>query len=152
MTDTKRLANQLTEETVLGEWFQPMDRVLDKVRFSEQSFASLPMREFILFGCLRQVQAVPTLREMIQNIFHANGQAVNPCGTLNPEWFISSRHRRDIFVKTVSQLIDSTQHSLPDRLAHSTRIKGIGKHAIIATDATYQKYGIYSSTTFLTRN
>ena len=40
MTDTKRLANQLTEETVLGEWFQPMDRVLDKVRFSGQSFAS----------------------------------------------------------------------------------------------------------------
>ncbi|MCF6255614.1 MAG: hypothetical protein L3K25_04840 [Gammaproteobacteria bacterium] len=86
MTNAKRLANQLTEETVLGEWFHPMERALDKVRFSEKSFAALPMKEFILFGCLRQVQSVSTLREMIQNLFHANGQAVNPPrGTLNLE-------------------------------------------------------------------
>ncbi len=78
MTNAKRLANQLTEETVLGEWFHPMNRALDQVRFSEKSFASLPMREFILFGCLRQVQSVSTLREMIQSLFHANGQAVKP--------------------------------------------------------------------------
>ncbi len=137
MTHAKRLASQLTEETVLGEWFHPMDRALDKVRFSEKPFASLPMREFILFGCLRQVQAVSTLREMIQNLFHANGQAVKPPvarSTLSDA--LSSRHRRDILVKTLSQLIDNAQRSLPDKLAP---IKGIGKRAIIATDATYPK-------------
>ena len=58
MINAKRLANQLTEETVLGEWFHPMNRALDQVHFSEKSFASLPMREFILFGCLRQVHSV----------------------------------------------------------------------------------------------
>lgn len=95
------------------------------------------MREFILFGCLRQVQSVSTLREMIQNLFHADGQAVNPPvarSTLSDA--LSSRHRRDILVKTLSQLIMNAQRNLPDRLAH---IKGIGKRAIIATDATYQK-------------
>jgi len=114
-----------------------MNRALDQVRFSEKSFASLPMREFILFGCLRQVQSVPTLREMIQNLFHANEQAVKPPvarSTLSDA--LSSRHRRDILIKTLGRLIDNAQRNLPDRLAH---IKGIGKRAIIATDATYQK-------------
>jgi len=52
MTKSTQLANKITDGTVLGEWFQPMDRALDNVRFSDKKFASLPMRSFILFGCL----------------------------------------------------------------------------------------------------
>ncbi len=63
----------VTEETVLGAWFHFMNRTLDQAHFSEELFASLPMRNFIPFDGLRQVQFVLTLREMIQNLFHANG-------------------------------------------------------------------------------
>lgn len=33
MINAKRLAHQLTEKTVLGEWFHPMERALDKFVF-----------------------------------------------------------------------------------------------------------------------
>lgn len=137
MNNAKRLADQLTSETVLGEWFHPMDRALDKVRFSEKLFTSLPMREFILFGCLRQVQSVSTLREMIQQLFHADEHAVKAT-VARSTWSdaLSSQHRRDILNKTLNPLIESAQRQLPDRLAH---VEGIGNRAVIATDATYQK-------------
>ena len=99
MTKATQLANQLTEETVLGEWFQPMDRALDKVRFQDKKFASLPMRAFILFGCLRQVQSIASMREMIQSLFHINEQATQPPisrSTLCDAY--ASYYRRDILI------------------------------------------------------
>ena len=148
MIDARCLANQLTEETVLGEWFQPMARALDKVRFSNKKFASLPMSAFILFGCLRQLQFFSTLRETIQRLFHIDEQAVKPPvarSTLSDA--LSSSYRCNILSSALSQLIQQAQEALPDKLAG---IEGLGDRAIIATNATYQKesshfYPIYPS-------
>jgi len=136
MTKATQLADQLTEKTVLGEWFQPMDRALDKVRFQDKKFTSLPMRAFTLFGCLRQVQSIPSVREMIQSLFHINEHAIQPPisrSTLCDAY--ASNCRRDILIEAVNQLIKQAQGRLPDKLAG---VEGLGERAVIATDATYQ--------------
>jgi len=137
MISAKQLANELTDNTVLGEWFQPMDRALDKVRFSDRSFSSLPMSAFILFGCLRQVHAIPSMREMIQTLLHANEYATKPPvprSTLSDAY--ASICRRDILAQALSHLIQHAQSVLPDKLVG---VEGLGNRAVIATDATYQK-------------
>jgi len=56
---TKRLdalQSVLMDNTVLNEWFLPMQKALDKVRYSRERFSVLSAEFFILLGCLRQLQ------------------------------------------------------------------------------------------------
>ena len=56
---TTRRAEPVTElllkDTLLHDWFQPMQQALGKVRFSDGVFKSLPMASFLLMGGLRQL-------------------------------------------------------------------------------------------------
>jgi len=131
----RNFANTLIQDSVLGEWFQPMMASLDKVRFSEKKFSALPMNAFILFGCLRQIQSTPTLRGQIQDLFHLNPQR----GTLplaRSTWSdaLASPTRCNILSAALPHLTTYAQHSLPDRLAH---VEGLGERPVIATDASY---------------
>jgi len=64
------LTHSLLQETVLQEWFQPMQQAFDKVRFSDRIFQSLPMMSYALLGRLRQLLSIETLREQVQALFH----------------------------------------------------------------------------------
>jgi hypothetical protein len=39
MNNATRLAEQLTDQSVLGEWFKPIEQALGKVRFSDKKYA-----------------------------------------------------------------------------------------------------------------
>ena len=41
------MTHYLLNNTVLNDWFQPMQQALDKVRFSDAIFKSLPIKLFI---------------------------------------------------------------------------------------------------------
>ena len=64
------LTQSLLEDTVLHDWFQPVQTALDKVRHSDRLFRPLPMTSFILLGGLRQLLSISTLREQVQTLFH----------------------------------------------------------------------------------
>ena len=63
------LQSVLLNNTVLNEWFLPMQKVLDKVRYSRRRFSVLSADFFILLGCLRQLQGTKILREHVQLLF-----------------------------------------------------------------------------------
>ncbi len=55
----------LLNNTVLNDWFLPMQNALDKVRYSRKQFSVLSAEFFILIGCLRQLQGTKIVREQI---------------------------------------------------------------------------------------
>jgi len=141
-TRSDNLTSQLLTNTVLGDWFQPLLNSLDKVRFSDQRFQSLPMKSFILFGCLRQFQNAPTLREQVQSLFHMDCQQSQlpvPRSTYSDA--LSSPRRLEILREAFERLTLTAQSQLPDRLA---QIPGLpSDRAIIATDTTYQTESLH---------
>lgn len=129
-------AQQLTNETIFGEWFSPMERALDKVRFSEKIYAALPMHLFLMSGCIRQMSRYNTLRGIIQAFFHMDDFAgVSSIKRSTMSDALSSVGRHRILSESVGHLIAHASKVLPDKLAD---IEGIGNRPIIATDATYQ--------------
>ena len=136
MTRSSAIFQQLTDQTVLGEWFQPMACAMEKVRFSDRKFKSLPMLAFCLFGCLRQLESISTLRETIQHFFHLNEEAIQlPVARSTLSDACASPVRRDILVEAFAHLVIDAQSKLPDRLEN---IEGLGERAVIAIDSTYQ--------------
>ena len=65
---SNKLNEQLMNNTVLKIWFQPMTNALEKVRYSDNIFKALPMPAFNLFGCLRQLRSICSLREAAKTI------------------------------------------------------------------------------------
>jgi hypothetical protein len=59
----------LLHDTVLEEWFRPMQKALDAVRYSRKRFSTLTPEFFILLGCLRQLQGEKIMRDQIQFLF-----------------------------------------------------------------------------------
>ncbi len=59
----------LLNNTVLNDWFSPMQKALDKVRYSRKQFSVLSAEFFILLGCLRQLQA-PCVRIVVASNFY----------------------------------------------------------------------------------
>ena len=51
------LIDELTQDTVLEQWFRPLQEALNKVCYPEQVFNTLSMPAFLLLGCLRQLQS-----------------------------------------------------------------------------------------------
>jgi len=50
-TERREYANRLLSDTVLGDWFSPVIKVMEKIRFSDRPYTALPMHAFILYGC-----------------------------------------------------------------------------------------------------
>jgi len=133
--DRRDFANTLIENTILGEWFEPMLPSLEKVRFSDKKFNSLPMAAFILYGCLRQIQSISTLREHTQELFHLNPERKTfPLARSTWSDALASPTRCDILRSALMQLTRYAQQTLPDRLNH---IEALGSRPVIATDASY---------------
>ena len=65
-----RVPLNFAPHTVLQNWFQPMHQALQSTRTHDTSLSALPTAQFILSGCLRQLLAIPTLREFVQTMFH----------------------------------------------------------------------------------
>ena len=49
------LTHALLQETVLSDWFEPMQHAFENVRYSDRLFQALPMISFALLGGLRQL-------------------------------------------------------------------------------------------------
>lgn len=135
--DRRNAAKIFSSGTVLEEWYSPMAKILEKSRFSDAPFKTLPMAPFILSGCLRQILGTSSLREYMQTLFHLDtNQTVAPIARATWSDALASPMRRDILRPSVVQLVELAQNTLPDLLSH---VKGIGSRPVIATDASYQK-------------
>lgn len=135
-TNSHHLKHLFTCGTVLENWFSPMLRSLDKVRFRDTPFKALPMAAFILSGCLRQILAISSLREYMQTLFHLDtSQSLPPIARSTWADALACPTRRTILRSATVKLVQFARATLPDLLAH---VEGIGSRAVIATDATYQ--------------
>jgi len=127
--------HQISDNTVLGEWFEPMTRALEKVRFSDKRFRTLPMATFILLGCLRQIQDAVSLRAYIQSLFHLDAtQTLPPLARSTWSDALASDTRCEILKAALLELTKMAQLELPDRLAS---VKGLGTRPVQASDASY---------------
>lgn len=138
---SKRRADSITQvllnNTVLNDWFQPMQNAFEKVRFSDRIFQALPMVSFALFGGLRQLKGLTTLREQVQALFHSNPVAEQaPVARSTWSDAMASPRRCWVLHQAVGNLVECAQTTLADKYAG---VEGIGQRSIIAIDATYQK-------------
>jgi hypothetical protein len=138
----------LLNDTVFEKWFSPMNMALQKVRYSDKAYSSLPIGEFIILGCLRQLLSINTLREQIQHLFHLDDAAAAP-PVARSTWSdaLASNKRLVILRQAMQQLIAINADRLPDRYANIPSLKG---RPVYAMDVTYQTesmhyYPIYPS-------
>jgi hypothetical protein len=130
------LQHQLLNETVLAEWFAPMQKALDRVRYSRQRHSTLSVDFFILLGCLRQLQGMKILRELIQSLFDLDTTAEKvPLARSTWSDALANRGRLDILRAATQQLVVVARNELPDRFADYTEL---GSRPLYALDATYQ--------------
>ena len=131
------LTHALLQETVLADWFEPMQQAFEKVRYSDRLFQALPMISFALLGGLRQLLCIDTLREQVQSLFHCDVNAEQvPVARSTWSDAMGSRRRRDILRQAIAELVAFAQTALGDKLAG---IEGIGQRPVLAMDATYQE-------------
>jgi hypothetical protein len=127
----------LMNNTVLSDWFLPMQQALDKVRYSRKQFSVLSADLFILLGCLRQLQGTKTLREQVQSLFDLDEQTDTvPLARSTWSDALSSPSRNKILREAVHVLVAFARTELPDRLSG---IDELGTRSIFAIDASYQK-------------
>lgn len=126
----------LRNDTVLEEWFRPMQKALDKVRYSRERFFTLTAEFFILLGCLRQLQGTKIMRDQIQSLFDTDDYADKvPLARSTWSDALANPHRTEILREAVQILVAEARNELPDRFAG---IKELGTRPIYAIDATYQ--------------
>lgn len=136
-SERREFASKLTDKTVLGDWFSPLIDTLEKIRFSDKPFIALPMHAFILYGCMRQVQSLASLRDLVQTIFHSDGDNLGlPLARSTFADAMASSTRRKITRELVSTMAREAQDQLPDKLMG---VEGLGTRPVIAIDGTYQK-------------
>lgn len=130
------LTHALLDETVLSDWFEPMQHAFEKVRYSDRLFQALPMLSFALLGGLRQLLCIETLREQVQSLFHCDVNAEQvPVARSTWSDAMGSRRRRDILRQAIAQLVAFAQTVLGEKLSG---IEGIGQRPVLAMDVTYQ--------------
>ena len=137
MTDKlETLMNTLLNATVFEKWFSPMKAALEKVRYPDTPYRSLPLGEFITLGCLRQLLSIDTLREQIQHLFHLDDTSSRP-PVARSTWSdaLASKKRLDILKQAVQALTQTYKDQLPDRYAMIAALQG---RPIYAMDVTYQ--------------
>ena len=129
------LIELLTKNTVLEQWFRPLQNALEKVRYSEKTFSTLTMPAFLLLGGLRQLQSQPTLREQIQSLMHLSDTPTPPLARSTWSDALASAKRRDIHREAFAHLVSQARAALPDRFLD---MPSLGNRDIIAIDASYQ--------------
>ncbi len=129
------LTNTLTQDTVLEQWFNPMQRALDKVRYPEKVFGTLTMPAFLLLGCLRQLQSHNSLREQVQSLKHFDDAYRPPLARSTWSDALASKKRCTIVREAFSHLVSRARTALPERFPN---MANLGKRDIIAIDASYQ--------------
>ena len=136
---TKRLDSLQTillNDTVLEDWFRPMQKALDKVRYSRERFFTLTAEFFILLGCLRQLQGTKIMRDQIQSLFDMDVYTDKvPLARSTWSDALANPHRTEILRAAAQVLVAEARNELPDRFAN---IKELGTRPIYAIDATYQ--------------
>lgn len=130
------LQSILLDNTLLNEWFLPMTKALDKVRFSRQKYSALSAEFFILLGCLRQLQGTKILREQIQSLFDLD-VSTDKVPLARSTWSdaLSNKSRCEILREAAEKLIVSARNELPDRFSGNEEL---GTRPIFAIDASYQ--------------
>ena len=127
----------LLNNTVLSDWFSPMQKALDKVRYSRKQFSVLSAEFFILLGCLRQLQGTKILREQIQSLFDLDEKAETvPLARSTWSDALASSTRNKILREAVQELVASARKELPDRLH---QFEALGTRPVLCIDASYQK-------------
>jgi Transposase DDE domain len=129
------LIDALTQETVLEQWFNPLQKVLDKVRYPEKVFGTLSMPAFLLLGCLRQLQSHKSLREQIQSLAHLSHAHQLPLARSTWSDALASKKRCHIVRDSFSHLVNHARTTLPERFLD---LPNLGKRSLIAIDASYQ--------------
>jgi hypothetical protein len=130
------LQSTLLNNTVLNEWFIPMEKALDKIRFSRKRYSVLSAEFFILLGCLRQLQGTKILREQIQSLFDLDTETERvPLARSTWSDALANKSRCKILRDAVQVLVASARNELPDRYAG---IEELGTRSIFAIDASYQ--------------
>ena len=114
------LINKLTAETVLKQWFSPMQSSLEKIRYRDTLFGTLTMPAFVLLGCLRQLQSHRTLREQVQTLMHFDDADIPPLARSTWSDALASSKRCHIVRGALNELIKHAMNALPDRL-HTNR-------------------------------
>ena len=129
------LIETLTQETVLEQWFSPLQKALDKVRYPEKIFGTLSMSAFLLLGCLRQLQSHKSLREQIQSLAHLSHAHPLPLARSTWSDALASKKRCRIVRDSFSHLVDHARTTLPERFVD---MPNLGERSLIAIDASYQ--------------
>ena len=130
------LYKKIMDQTVFAEFFDPALKSLTKFRFSNDRFLSLPMEAFCLFGCLRHLRGVATLREQLQHFFHLAEENQMPVPRSTYSDALSSKTRAAVLQSAVDALVKIASKMLPDRFA---TLKDLGDRAVFAIDGSYQK-------------
>ena len=133
----ENVENALNNDTVLNDWFSPMEDALNKVRFSDEIFSTLKMNTFILQNCVRQINDSVIMREHLQSLFHLDEErSTFPLARSTYSDALASKTRLKIVTDVVDNLTQAASAILPDRLAG---LQGIERRPIYALDATYQE-------------
>ena len=126
----------LINNTVLENWFLPLENALKKVRFSDKKYPTLKSRMFLLINSVRQLNVSVTLREHIQKLFHIDEEAIKvPLARSTYSDALPSKTRLAITQQACVALYQSAKQQLPDRLSGLAGIEG---REVYAMDGTYQ--------------
>ena len=130
------LQTVLLHDTVLEEWFRPMQKALDAIRYSRNRFSTLTAEFFILLGCLRQLQGGKIMRDQIQSLFDMDEYS-NKVPLARSTWSdaLANPFRTEILRGALRGLVAEARKELPDKFVH---IIELGSRPIYAIDATYQ--------------
>lgn len=130
------LIENLTQNTVLGDLLKPIERAMERVRFSDKIFTSIGMMDFLTLGVVRHLRSVETLRETVQILQHEvqSTQVPVPRSTFSDA--LASVHRRQILRDLRDPLLAQATKLLPNRLAN---LAGLKQRSVYAMDGTYQK-------------
>lgn len=132
----EKIETILTNDTVLNDWFSPVRKALEKVRYSDKIFPILSMGTFILQNCVRQLNSCQTQREHLQDLLHLNEEAlIAPLARSTYSDALSSKTRLKIVSQATDNLTEAAAQILPDRLAGLQCIEG---RQVYALDGTYQ--------------
>lgn len=94
------------------------------------------MEAFCLFGCLRHLQGIATMREQIQQLLHLTEAQTMPVARSTYSDALSSQSRQEILQQAVAKLADQARTQLPDRLSQFDELVD---RPIYAADGSHQK-------------
>lgn len=130
------LMENMTQSTVFGELLKPVEKSLERVRFSDAIFTSIGMMDFIALGVLRHVRSMRVMRELIQALMHHEEAIQTPVARSTYSDALASVHRRKVLRDLRDPLRTLAAETLPDRLAE---LPGLDQRPVFAMDGTYQK-------------